>query len=188
MCSQTYLQSLGLAHGLLEHLHIRILGAADPEVDPGTHLFDLNLGQAAASLLCLDQVAAHANHGLHVLVLLLFHREVHNVLQTLHIELLNIRALEQIQEDRFRQCVSVLGGALESTAREGNERLETHARLLVLELRQCAHSLRLNHQLQHIQDLPVKHADNGHAVRALLAVAAEHHHGSVVLLAEEFQA
>jgi len=183
-----YLQALGLAHGLLEHLDVRLLGSANSEVDPGSHLFHLNLRKVSAGLLCLDQVAAHANHWLDVLVLLLFHRKVHDVLQTFHVKLLNIRALEQVQEERFRKSVRVLGRALESATRERNERLETDARLLVLELRKCAHSLGLNHQLQHIQNLPVKHADDGQAMRALLAVAAEDHHGGIVLLAEKFQA
>lgn len=185
---KAYLETLGLAHGILEHLSVRLLGSANPEVNPGTHLFHLNLREAAASLLCPDQVTAHANHRLNVLVLLLFNREVHDVLQTLHVKLLNIRALEQVQEERFRKSVSVLSRALESAARERNKRLKANARLLVLELRKCAHSLGLDQQLQHIQNLPVEHADDGHTMRALLAMAAEDHHGSIVLLAEELQA
>lgn len=129
-----YLCALGLAHGLLHHVGICLLGPANSEVDSGAHLFNVDLRQASSSLLCPDQVATQVDHRLDLLILLLFHGKVHDVLQTLHIDLLNIGTLEEIQEHRFRKRVCILRRALECAAGERDQRLEANACLLILEL------------------------------------------------------
>jgi hypothetical protein len=181
------LGALGLLHGVLEHVCVGELLAADGEVDAGTHLLDFDARQLLATALGLEQVEAHLDLGVRAGVGGLLGADADQILQTLDIDLLGVLAAEQVDEKTLGKGVFCLVGVFEDGAVEGHERLQANAGLLVLELLQGAESVRVDVELEHVEELVVKGADEGEAVRALLGVQRQGEERGVVLQGEELE-
>lgn len=184
---ETYLCALWLPHSLLHHTLVGLPDSSNSEVDSGTHLLNLDSGQALATLLGLDHVCSELDLGRRLVVHLLGDGNVNHVLQTLDIHIGRVLALEEVQQKRLGQCVGIGSRALECGSREGDQGLETNPGLCVLELRERAESLGFDVQLYHVEKLVVEHAHKGDGVGALLAVAAENHQRGVVFLAKKLE-
>lgn len=182
-----YLGALGLLERLLHHVDVGLADPADPEVDARAHLLDLDPRQALSALLGLDHVAAQVDLGRGRILDLLGHGNVHHVLQTLDVDVVNVLALEKVEQQALGQGVGVCGGAVKGGAGKGDERLEADAGLVVFELAEGAEGVGLNVQLGHVEDLVVKQARQRDRVRPLLAVRAKHHERGVVLLREKLE-
>lgn len=70
---------------------------------------------------------------------------------------------------------------------EGDEGLEADGGLFVLELLEGAEGVRVDVELEHVEDFVVVGADEGEAVGALFGVEAEDEERGVVFEGEEFE-
>lgn len=113
--------------------------------------------------------------------------EVDHELQTLNIDALRLLATEEIREVALCLGIRIGNRALERCAGKADHWPQSDRRLLILELAKLTERLRVDGQLEHVEDLPLEEAHEGQAVGALLAVVAEDHERGVVLLAEELE-
>ena len=181
------LGALGLPHGLLEHIGIGELLASDGEIDARPHLLDLDARQLLAAALRLEQVEAQLDLRVGAGVGGLLGADADQVLQAFDVDFLRVLPAEEVDEQALGECVLGLVGVFKDGAVEGDEGLEADAGLLVLELLQCAERVRVDVQLEHVEQLVVECADEGQAVGALLGVQREHEEGGVVLEGEELE-
>lgn len=108
MCKKaTYLETLGLLHSSLHHIHISLLDSANAEIYSGTHFLDLDTRQRLPTLLCRNHVCAQTNLGCGLCILLFSNRDVHHILQTLHIHIIRIFAFEKVEKQTFGHGVCV---------------------------------------------------------------------------------
>lgn len=182
------LQSAGLPHGLLARGLIGLLEATDAEVHAGAHLLDLHAGEPLPAALGADEVGAQVDGGLRVaLSRRLLGGDGDDVLQALDVDLVRGLALEEVDEEALGLRELVGDGALEGGAREEEHGPQPHGELLGLELGQPAERLRVEVELEHVEDLEGEGSDEGQGVRALLAAGAEDEQAGVVLLGEELE-
>lgn len=173
---------------LLHYALVCLLHAPHAEIHPRPHLLDLDPRQLLSTPLRLDQVDAQVHPGLQLLPIhAISGRDGHHILQPLNIHLVRRLASEEIGEEALHQRVLATDRPLERRAGEQQHRLQAHGALLVLETLQAAPALGVQAELQHVQHLVVEGADEGEAVRTLLAAAAEDEQRGVVLLGEELE-
>lgn len=182
------LEAAGLLHGGLEHVLLGLLHAAKTEVHPGTHLLDLDTGELLAAALGADEVDAQADGGLCVaLPDVVLGGDGHNVLQALGVNLVRGIALEEVNEHALGERKLIRHGALKRRASKEHHRPQAHGKLLRLELRHGAERFGIEVQLQHVEDLVPKGADESDGMGPLLLAAAKDEEAGVVLVGEELE-
>jgi hypothetical protein len=100
---------------------------------------------------------------------------MHHILQTLHIHIIRILALEEVEQQRFSHSVGVCDRAVECSSRKRNQRLKSHSSLRTLELRNRPECIHIHMQLQHFQNLVVEEPHECYGVRSLFRMRAKHH-------------
>lgn len=114
-------------------------------------------------------------------------RDGDNVLQALDVNLVRGVAFEEIEKQALCQSVLVADGALKRGACKEEHGSQANGKLFILELRHGPEGLRVEVQLQHVEDLVAECADKRQRVRPLLLAAPKDEEGGVVLLGEEFE-
>lgn len=118
----------------------------------------------------------------------LIRRQHHHILQALDIDLVGgALAAEEIRKQALGDRVLVLHGALPRGAGKHDHGPQADGGLLALELLESAETVRVQAELQHVQDLEAEGARERQAVGSLLGAAAEDEEGGVVLLGEELE-
>jgi hypothetical protein len=171
----TNLQTLGFLHGSLHHIHISLLDSANAEINPRSHLLNLHTRQRLSRLLSADHECPKTNLRSGLCVFLFRHRDMHHILQTLHIHIIRILSLEEIEQQRFSHGISVCDRAVKGGSRKRDQRLKSHSSLRTLELRNRPEGIHINMQLQHLQNLVVEESHKRYGVRSLFRMRAKHH-------------
>lgn len=115
-------------------------------------------------------------------------RQHHHILQPLHINFIR-RALaaKEIRQHALGDRILILHRTLPRRTRKHHHRPQSNSRLLALKLLQHAETLRIQVQLQHVEDFATKCPRKGEAVGSLLGAAAKDEEGGIVFLGKEFE-
>lgn len=149
----------------------------------------LNPGQLLPTPLCLNQVHPQMYRRLSALRIgTLLSSQHHHILQPFDINLIR-RALaaKEIRQHALGDRVLILHSTLPRRARKHHHRPQANGRLLALELLQHAKTLRIQVQLQHVEDFPAKGPRKRETVGTLFRAAAKDEKRGIVFFRKEFE-